>query len=96
MEFNIFSFYISDVNSDISIIVTGAETGPGKETDWLYAKEPGNVAISRGKQGVIIIGNMDYIGDDKAESLGRFVRCSIEKCPIIDRERFGELIQRCT
>ena len=24
--------------------MTGAEKGPGKETNWLYAKEPGNVA----------------------------------------------------
>ena len=76
--------------------MTGAEKGPGKETNWLYAKEPGNVAISRNKQGIIIIGNMDYIGSDQAESLGRFIRLSAEKCPIIDGERFGEMIQRCT
>ena len=82
--------------TDISIIVTGAEKGPGRETDWLYAKEPGNVAISRGKQGVIIIGNMDYLGSELAQSLGRFIRMSAEKCPIIDGERFGEMIQRCT
>ena len=82
--------------TDISIIVTGAENGHGRETDWPYTKEPGNVAISRGKHGVIIIGNMDYIGADQAQSLVRFIRLSAEKCPIIDGERFRGMIQRCT
>ena len=82
--------------SDIAIIVTGAHDGPCQPTDWVFARQPGNVAISRGKQGVIVIGNMNYIGDERANSLGRFVRLAAEKCPIIDGDCFVEAMQGCT
>ena len=46
--------------TDIAIIVTGVREGSCKTKDWLYASKHGNVAISRGKQGIIVIGNMNY------------------------------------
>ena len=82
--------------TDVSIIVTGVAQGKHKVTDWVYTKEPGNVAISRGRQGVIIIGNMDYLADEKARSLGNFVRLTAERCPILDGEKFEEMLPRCT
>ena len=39
---------------------------------------------------------MNYIGDERANSLGRFVRLAAEKCPIIDGDRFVEAMQGCT
>ena len=74
--------------------MTGAEKGQGRDTDWLFTKEPGNVAISRGRQGVIIIGNMDYLADDRARSLGNFIRLTTERCPILDGEKFEEMLPR--
>lgn len=67
--------------SDIVILVTGAANGQCADIDWLFNKEPGNVAISRGKHGLFVIGNVDYLSDDRAETLGRFVRQVAEAFP---------------
>ena len=81
--------------TDIAIIVTGAQDGSRKTTDWLYASKPGNVAISRGKQGIIVIGNMNYLADDRAGTLGNFVRLAAQECPIIDGDYFLKTMRNC-
>ena len=74
--------------SDVVILVTGAPNGQCRDTDWLFTKEPGNVAISRGRHGLFVIGNVDYLADERAETLGRFVRLVAEKCPAISGQEY--------
>ena len=67
----------------VVILVTGAPNGQCRDTDWLFTKEPGNVAISNmdylcGRRGLFVIGNVDYLADERAETFGRFVRIVAE------------------
>ena len=54
------------------------------------------MAISRRKQGVITIGNINSIEDESIASNERKVRLTTEKWTIIDGDRFMEMMQKRT
>ena len=39
---------------------------------------------------------MDYLADEKARFLGNFMRLTAKRCPILDGEKFEEMLSRCT
>ena len=41
-----------------------------------------------GRRGLFVIGNVDYLADERAETFGRFVRIVAEKCPVISGQEY--------
>ncbi|HJS82641.1 MAG TPA: AAA domain-containing protein [Nitrososphaera sp.] len=76
--------------AEVAIVVTGAsKTG----SEWVFQREPGNVAISRGRQGLFIIGNMDHLASQQANTIGNFVRAVAEECPAVDGKVYRTMLE---